>query len=326
MQKDPKVTLVVGGAGYIGSHMVKLMMENGFQVIVLDNLSTGHRQLVEAGGFVQGSLGNAALLDRVFSKNDIGAVMHFAAFSLVGESVRTPLKYYMNNVSETLFLIDAMIRHQVKRFIFSSTAAVYGEPEKVPISEAQICRPTNPYGNTKLAVERMLADCDASYGLKSICLRYFNAAGAHPSGRLGELHDPESHLIPLVLKAALASSPIKIFGNDYPTSDGTCIRDYVHVCDIAQAHLLALNELEAGGESDIFNLGNNVGYSVRQVIEIAEKVTGRGIETIESERREGDPAVLVADSSKIRRKLGWQPQFEDLETIITTAWRWHRRH
>jgi len=270
-------------------------------------------------------LGDSILLDRIFSGNRIDAVMHFAAFSLVGESVRAPLKYYRNNVAETIALIEAMVRFDVRRFIFSSTAAVYGEPDAVPIVEDHPCRPTNPYGNGKLAIERMLADCDAAHGLKSVCLRYFNAAGAHPSGKIGEMHDPESHLIPLVLKAALSSSSIHIFGNDYPTEDGTCVRDYVHVTDLAQAHLLALEALEDGGGSDTFNLGNSVGYSVRQVIRIAEKVAGKAVAQVECERRAGDPAVLVADSSRIRSVLGWRPRYEDLESIVETAWRWHGR-
>jgi UDP-glucose 4-epimerase len=320
-----KTVLVVGGAGYIGSHMVQVLLEKDYRVLILDNLSTGFRKLVVGGELVEGSLGDSILLDRIFSGNRIDAVMHFAAFSLVGESVRAPLKYYRNNVAETIALIEAMVRFDVKRFIFSSTAAVYGEPDAVPIAEDHPCRPTNPYGNGKLAIERMLADCDAAHGLKSVCLRYFNAAGAHPSGKIGEMHDPESHLIPLVLKAALSSSSIQIFGNDYPTADGTCVRDYVHVTDLAQAHLLAMEALEDGGGSDTFNLGNSVGYSVRQVIGIAEKVAGKAIAQVECERRPGDPAVLIADSSRIRSVLGWRPRYEDLESIVETAWRWHGR-
>ncbi|RJQ73884.1 MAG: UDP-glucose 4-epimerase GalE [Desulfobacteraceae bacterium] len=317
--------LVVGGAGYIGSHMVQLLLEHKYRVVVLDNFSTGFHALVVGGELVEGSLGDCDLLDRIFNEFRIHAVMHFAAYSLVAESVSAPLKYYRNNVSETLALVAAMIRHEIKRFIFSSTAAVYGEPEKIPIDEEHPCRPTNPYGNTKLSIERMLADCEAAYGLKSISLRYFNAAGAHASGRIGEMHDPESHLIPLVLKAALSSAPVKIFGNDYPTRDGTCVRDYVHVSDLAQAHLLALEALSGGSKSDIYNLGNSIGYTVRQVIDLARKVTGKPIEALECGRRAGDPAVLVADSTKIRKALGWRPRYEDLEAIIRTAWQWHSR-
>jgi len=317
--------LVVGGAGYIGSHMVKALMEKGYQVLVLDNLSTGYRELLAGGTFIQGSLGDSVLLDRIFSEHEIAAVMHFAAFSLVGESVQNPLKYYRNNISETITLIEAMVRHGLQRFIFSSTAAVYGEPEHTPITEEHPCRPTNPYGAGKLCVEQILSDCDRAHGLKSICLRYFNAAGADDSGTLGEMHDPETHLIPLVLKCALAKEPIKIFGTDYPTTDGTCIRDYIHVTDLAQGHLLALQALFDGSGSCAYNLGNSIGHSVRQVIDLAGKVTGATIQTIEAQRRAGDPAILVADSGKIKRELNWSPMYEDLEKIIATAWKWHSR-
>lgn len=317
--------LVVGGAGYIGSHMVKALLEGGYHVLVLDNLSTGYRELLTGGNFVEGRLGDGALLDRLFRENDITAVMHFAAFSLVGESVQSPLKYYRNNIAETVSLIDAMVRHGVHRFIFSSTAAVYGEPEKTPISEGHPCRPTNPYGTSKLCVEQMLADCDRAHGLKSICLRYFNASGADASGGIGEMHNPETHLIPLVLKSAMSKKPVRIFGTDYPTTDGTCVRDYVHVTDLAQAHLLALQALLQGAGSCAYNLGNSIGYSVRQVIDLAGKVTGRTLKVIEEPRRPGDPAVLVADSEKIKRELNWRPRYEDLEKIIATAWAWHSR-
>lgn len=325
MERDQATILVVGGAGYIGSHMVSMLLDNNYKVVILDNFSTGSHRLVAGGHLVEGYLGNGGLLDRIFSEHPVDAVMHFAAFSIVGESVQVPLKYYKNNVAETIELLAAMIRNGIKKFIFSSTAAVYGEPEMIPISEEHPCRPTNAYGNTKKTVEEILADCDTAHGLKSICLRYFNAAGAHPSGQIGEMHDPETHLVPLVLKAALSLSAIKIFGDDYPTKDGTCVRDYVHVLDLCQAHMLALKALQGGGGSDVYNLGNSVGHSVRQVIEVAKQVTGKKIEAIECKRRPGDPAVLVADSSKIRNSLGWQPRFEDLATIIDTAWRWHRR-
>lgn len=317
--------LVVGGAGYIGSHMVKALLDNDYPVLVLDNLSTGHRKLLAGGEFVQGNLGDTDLLDRIFDAHRIGAVMHFAAFSLVGESVQQPLKYFRNNISETIALIEAMARHAVRRFIFSSTAAVFGEPQYTPIDEDHPCRPTNPYGTTKLCVERLLSDCDVAHGLKSICLRYFNAAGADASGTIGEMHEPESHLIPLILRNAMTDTPIKIFGTDYATPDGTCIRDYIHVTDLAQAHLLALQALLDGAESCAYNLGNSVGYSVRQVIDLARKVTGKSIPAIEEDRRPGDPAVLVADSAKIKSELNWMPRYENLEKIIATAWKWHSR-
>lgn len=317
--------LVVGGAGYIGSHMVRQLLAKGYNVMILDNFSTGYRQLVTGGEVVEGQLGDSGLLDGIFSENNISAVMHFAAYSLVGESMHKPLKYYENNVAETVTLIDAMVRHNVLRFIFSSTAAVYGEPEAIPIAEDHPCKPTNPYGASKLTVERILSDCDTAHGLKSIRLRYFNAAGADASGHIGEMHDPESHLIPLVLKSAMTRSPIKVFGTDYPTPDGTCLRDYVHVTDLAQAHLLALQALMDGAPSTAYNLGNSVGYSVREVIEVAAKVTGKEIPVTEDARRPGDPAVLVADADKIKQALGWQPAYEALETIVETAWRWHSR-
>ncbi len=323
---NEKTILVVGGAGYIGSHMVKELLAAGYAVIVLDNFSTGHRALLTGGLLIEGDLGDPKLLETLFSQHQIDAVMHFAAFSLVGESVANPLKYYRNNLACTIELLDAMIRFNVKKFIFSSTAAVYGEPVQVPITETHPSFPTNPYGATKIAVERMLADCDQAHGLKSVCLRYFNAAGADKSGTIGECHQPESHLIPLVLKVAAGKrKEIKIFGTDYDTPDGTCIRDYVHVTDLAQAHLLALNHLLDGGQSALYNLGNSKGVSVREVICLAEKITGRKIPVAETNRRIGDPAVLVAASDKIKTDLGWRPCYETLDTIIQTAWNWHRK-
>jgi UDP-glucose 4-epimerase len=317
--------LVAGGAGYIGSHMVKELIAAGHDVITLDNLSTGHKDLVTGGRFIQGDLHDQKILDGIFSDNSIDAVMHFAAFSLVGDSVKAPIDYYHNNFSGTLSLVDSMVRCGVKRFIFSSSAAVYGEPEKVPIAETHPCVPTNPYGASKLTVERMLSDCDQAYGLKYMSLRYFNAAGADVSGRIGERHTRETHLIPLVLQVAQGLRPhINIFGTGYPTPDGTCLRDYVHVTDLAAAHLLALTALQEGHESNIYNLGNSKGYSVREVIDLSRKVTGCPIAIKEADNRPGDPAVLVADSEKIRRDLGWKPGYEDLETIIETAWRWHQ--
>ena len=322
--KDCSV-LVVGGAGYIGSHMVDGLLKNKWEVITLDNLSTGHRDLHPGGLFIEGSLGDTELLDDLFSNRRIDAVMHFAAYSLVAESVTDPLKYYRNNLAATTALLEAMNRHKINRFIFSSTAAVYGEPTQVPISEDHSCNPTNPYGATKLAVERMLRDCDAGHGLKYISLRYFNAAGADESGRLGERHEPETHLIPLILEVASGERDhIKIFGTDYPTPDGTCIRDYIHVSDLAQAHLLALDALLSGKDSAVYNLGNSRGYSVREVIDVAGKVTGHLIPEVESEPRPGDPAVLVADSTKVRNQLGWQPKIEDLGGMIQTAWNWYQ--
>ena len=319
--------LVVGGAGYIGSHMVHELLQAGHEVVVLDNLSRGHRDLLVGGTFVEGDVGNAALLDHVFSQHRISAVMHFAAFSLVGESVSKPLDYYRNNVSNTVELLVAMARHRVRYFIFSSTAAVYGEPRAAkPLLENDPCQPTNPYGATKFAVERMLVDNAAASDFRFVSLRYFNAAGADPSGRIGERHHPETHLVPLVLKVATGErQAIHIYGTDYPTQDGTCLRDYVHVCDLAQAHLLTLEYLLKGGDSSVYNLGNNRGYSVKEVVEMARRITKHPIPAIETERRPGDPAFLVADSSKVRRELGWKPRYESLEAIIETAWNWQRR-
>lgn len=319
--------LVVGGAGYIGSHMVLDLLQAGHDVVVLDNLSRGHCDLLIGGTFVEGDLGDGQLLDRVFSQYRITAVMHFAAYSLVGESVSKPLDYYRNNVAKTVELLAAMVRHNVRYFIFSSTAAVYGEPRAMePLREDAPCQPTNPYGATKLAVERMLADTAIAGNFRYVSLRYFNAAGADPSGRVGERHHPETHLIPLVLQVATGErQAIQIYGTDYPTLDGTCIRDYVHVCDLTQAHLLALEHLLKGGGSAVYNLGNNKGNSVRALVEMARRITRHPIPAVEAERRPGDPAFLVADSGKIRRELGWQPRYEDITTIIETAWAWHRK-
>jgi UDP-glucose 4-epimerase len=324
MKQLNKKILVVGGAGYIGAHMVRQLIKSRCDVVILDNLSTGNIKLVQGDAFVQGNLGDREILDGLFRANRFDAVMHFAAFSQVGESMHQPLVYYRNNLAQTVSLLEAMLRHNVKRFIFSSTAAVYGEPLAVPIAEDHPCAPTNTYGNTKLAVERMLADCDRAYGLTYTNLRYFNAAGADDSAEIGELHDPETHLIPIVLSAATGQiDHIRIFGTDYPTTDGTCIRDYVHVNDLAQAHLLALDALMEGGESAVYNLGSSNGYSVKEVIGKAQEVTGKKIPVVEAPRRPGDPAVLVASSHKIRRELGWAPVYGNLEKIIETAWNWH---
>ena len=318
--------LVIGGAGYIGAHMSKDLLRAGYDVLILDDLSRGYRDLLAGGTFYEGDLGDSALLKKIFCAHKVDAVMHFAAYSLVGESVENPLAYYRNNVARTVELLDALIQNDVKRFIFSSTAAVYGEPVKVPIDEDHPRQPTNPYGTSKLTVEHMLADCQRAYGLQYVSLRYFNAAGADASGDIGERHEPESHLIPLVLQVATGQrESIKIFGTDYPTPDGTCLRDYVHVSDLAQAHLLALRHLLAGGESAVYNLGNSKGYSVHEVIETARRITGHPIPAVTAARRPGDPARLIADSAKIRRELSWEPRYEDLASIIETAWVWHQK-
>ena len=318
--------LVIGGAGYIGSHMVLDLLRADYPVVVLDNLSRGHRELVPGGEFIAGDTGKAQDLRRVFSQYPIKAVMHFAAHSLVGESVEQPLVYYKNNVANTITLLEEMIAANIRHFIFSSTAAVYGEPVQTPIGEDHPCNPTNPYGATKLAVERLLADVGQATDLTWSILRYFNAAGADQSGDVGERHQPETHLIPLVLQVATGErTSISIFGDDYPTPDGTCLRDYVHVSDLTQAHLLALEHLLAGGGNSTYNLGNSTGYSVRQIIETARQITGHAIPAVTEARRAGDPAVLIADSDNIRRQLGWQPAYEDVSEIIRTAWAWHRK-
>jgi UDP-glucose 4-epimerase len=291
----------------------------------LDDLSSGHRDAVLCGDFVQGNFGESALLDSVLSRG-FDAVMHFASFIQVGESVQHPDKYYRNNVTFTLSLMDAMRAHGVNKFIFSSTAATFGEPQYIPIDEQHSQQPINPYGRTKLVVEQALADYDRAYGFKSVCLRYFNAAGADPEGQLGERHDPETHLIPLVLQAASGRRPsISVFGRDYDTPDGTCIRDYVHIQDLCSAHWLALQSLMNGVDSQAYNLGNGNGFSVQEVIDTAEQVTGRKISIVNGPRRDGDPARLVADSRLARKKLGWQPQYADLATIIKHAWKWETR-
>jgi len=315
--------LVVGGAGYIGSHMVKLLGQRGCEVVTLDNLSSGHRDAVLFGEFVLGDIADSALLARLFAEHRFDAVMHFASFIQVGESVKEPAKYYRNNVTNTLNLLDAMRNAGVPHFIFSSTAAVFGEPDYVPIDERHPQRPINPYGRTKWMIEQVLADYDVAYGLKSVCLRYFNAAGADPEGQLGERHDPETHLIPLVLQAASGRRPaINVFGRDYDTPDGTCIRDYIHIVDLCEAHWLALDWLRNGGESQRFNLGNGNGFSVQQVIDVAERVSGKAIQVIDGPRRAGDPARLVADAALARKNLGWKPAYDDLDTIIAHAWQW----
>jgi UDP-glucose 4-epimerase len=321
--------LVTGGAGYIGSHVALALRERGYRPLILDNLSRGHRAVVQDAlglPLIVADTRDPEALAQVFSRERIDAVMHFAAFIEVGESVASPLAFYDNNVHGTVTLLRAMQATGVARFVFSSTAATYGVPQTTPIPEEHPQAPINPYGHTKRMVEQILADADHAHGLRSVSFRYFNAAGAHPNGLLGENHSPESHLIPLVLLAALGKRPsIKIFGDDYETPDGTCIRDYIHVCDLAEAHVLGLEYLLAGSATTAFNLGNGRGFSVREVIAAAEWVTGLPIPVEVAGRRPGDPAVLVGSSERARRVLGWSPRYADLETIVRDAWAWHRR-
>lgn len=315
--------LVVGGAGYIGSHMVKTLLQAGHDVVTLDDLSTGFRAAVVGGEFIRGSLAEEMMLERVFAAHRFDAVLHFASFIQVGESVVHPAKYYNNNVANTLNLLNAMMRHGVHNFVFSSTAAIFGEPQYVPIDEKHTVSPINPYGTSKAIVEQVLRDYDRAYGLKSICLRYFNACGADPEGELGERHQPETHLIPLALQAVSGNrSNLTLFGRDYDTPDGTCIRDYVHIVDLCQAHLLAIEHLKRSNTSAAFNLGNGGGFSVAEVIASVERVTGGKVPVIDGERRAGDPARLVADSTLARDVLGWKPRFPELDTIIAHAWAW----
>lgn len=317
--------LVVGGAGYIGSHMVRRLGQAGIDVTTLDDLSSGRRAAVTHGEFVEGDLGDRKLLDGLFNKTRFDGVMHFAAHIEVGESVIDPAKYYRNNVVNTQVLLDAMRDHGVLNFIFSSTAAIFGEPVQDRIDESHPKNPINPYGRSKLMVEQILTDYDSAYGLKSVCLRYFNAAGADPAGDIGECHDPETHLVPLVLRAASGRREnISVFGSDYDTPDGTCVRDYIHVADLCDAHLLALQKLWDGAQSTAYNLGNGNGFSVREVIDTAVTVTERDIAVIEADRRAGDPGRLVADSSRAKSELGWQPQYADLDKIIEHAWQWEQ--
>ncbi len=319
-----KNILVIGGAGYIGSHTVKMLAEKGYNPVVLDNLSKGHKEAVLNIPLELGNLGDKDRLAEVFQTHAIEAVMHFAAFIEVGESVQAPSKYYHNNVAQVLNLLDAMVENNIKYFVFSSTAATFGEPVREKIDETHPQHPINPYGNTKLMVEKMLADFDTAYGLKSTALRYFNASGADDSGLIGESHSPETHLIPLVLQTAAGKRPsIKVFGTDYPTPDGTCIRDYVHVNDLARAHILALEKMFQDNQSERFNLGSGCGFSVAQLIKEAKQITGVDFKVETAPRRAGDPAVLVADSTKAQRLLGWKPEYT-LTQIIRTAWRWER--
>lgn len=322
-----KHVLVTGGAGYIGSHACKALAAAGLVPVAFDNLVYGHECAVRWGPFVQGDILDRVALDRVIEIHRPQAVMHFAAFAYVGESVTDPVKYYQNNVTGALTLVEAMRDHGLDKLVFSSTCATYGVPDTVPITEEHPQRPINPYGTTKLVIERMLRDVDAAHGLRSISLRYFNAAGADPDVEIGEAHDPETHLIPLVLDAATGRRPeITIFGADCHTPDGTCIRDYIHVADLADAHVLALQVLEGGAATTAYNLGNGRGFSVREVINAARLVTGRAIPERIGPRRPGDPAELVGDASRIRRELGWEPRHVELGDIIETAWNWHRKN
>ena len=320
--------LVLGGAGYIGSHTVYELVDYGEEVVIVDNLETGHVEAVHPKAkFYQGDIRNRAFIDRVFEENKIDAVIHFAANSLVGESMTNPLKYYDNNLCGTKVLLDSMVAHRIDKIVFSSTAATYGEPENIPILETDKTCPTNCYGETKLSMEKMFKWTGRSHGLRYVSLRYFNACGAHESGRIGEAHAPETHLIPLILQVPNGKrEAITIYGDDYPTPDGTCIRDYIHVTDLAMAHIQAVQYLRAGNPSNIFNLGNGVGFSVKEVIEAARAVTGHPIPAVIEGRRAGDPARLIASSEKAREVLGWNPQHDDLSKIIASAWKWHQGH
>lgn len=317
--------LVTGGAGYIGSHINKELNKQGYETVVIDNLSYGHEDFVKWGVLERVDLSNSREIRKVFQNYPIDAVMHFAAFTYVGESVEDPQKYYLNNLRNTLNLLKVMMEFEVEKIVFSSTCATYGDPLEIPITEDHPQNPISPYGRGKFMVEQVLRDYSQAYGLKYVSLRYFNAAGADPDGELGESHQPETHLIPLILDAALGRrEDIKIFGTDYPTPDGTCIRDYIHVTDLADAHIKALEYLENSGKSEVFNLGNGNGFSVREVIEEARKVTGRKITAVETDRRPGDPPILVGSSKKAREILKWEPKFDDLSQIISTAWEWHK--
>ncbi|HEX6528896.1 MAG TPA: UDP-glucose 4-epimerase GalE [Burkholderiales bacterium] len=317
--------LVTGGAGYIGSHMVKLLAARGDEVTVLDDLSTGHADAVRWGTLVRGDIADVSFVLRLFKERGIEAVIHFAAASLVGESIADPLKYYTRNIGASIALVRAMREAGVDKIVFSSTAAVYGNPQRLPIDEDHARAPLNPYGSTKLAIERMLAECSAAHGLRAAALRYFNAAGAEAEAGLGERHDPETHLIPLVLRAAAKGTAVSVFGNDYPTRDGTCVRDYVHVADLCVAHLRALEWLAGEARYDCFNLGNGEGFTVLEVIEAARRVTGKTIKTLDAQRRAGDPPSLVADAGKARRVLGWQPARADLDGIVRDTWAFEQR-
>ena len=320
--------LVLGGAGYIGSHTVYELIDKGDEVVIVDNLETGHIESVhKKAKLYKGDIRDREFIDSVFEKEEIDAVIHFAANSLVGESMTNPLKYYDNNLCGTKVLLESMVAHGIDKIVFSSTAATYGEPEKLPIEENDKTEPTNTYGETKLSMEKMFKWTGLAHGLRFVSLRYFNACGAHKSGEIGEAHAPETHLIPLILQVPNGQrEAISIFGDDYDTKDGTCVRDYIHVTDLAQAHILAVEYLVKGNESNIFNLGNGVGFTVKEVIETARKVTGDPIKAILSPRRAGDPGTLIASSEKAKKILGWKPEHADLEEIISSAWKWHKGH
>lgn len=319
--------LVTGGLGYVGSHAVKQLVDRGEEVVNLDNLVFGHKEAACGSKVVVGDIGDQALLRDIFKAHKVDAVMHFAAFASVPESVADPQKYYLNNISKSLAMLQVMLEFDVKMMIFSSSAATFGEPKVVPIPEDHPKDPTNPYGRSKLMLEHILKEYEHAYGLRSISFRYFNASGADPSGLIGEDHTPEHHLIPLVLEVALGKrQEVKVFGTDWPTPDGTCVRDYVHVSDLAQAHVLGLDALRKGKGTTAYNLGNGSGYSVMDVVKVSENVSGKPIKAAPADRRPGDPAVLVASSEKISRELGWKPNYPRLETIVQTAWDWHSAH
>lgn len=328
MEEKLMSILVVGGAGYIGSHMVKRLIEQGQEVVVVDNLSTGHRKAVdEKARFYEGDIRNHVFLKGVFDRENIDTVVHFAAFSIVPESMEKPLKYFDNNTAGMVALLEEMRDHDVKRIIFSSTAATYGVPEKSPIEENDRQAPINPYGESKLMMEKIIRWADQAYGIKFVALRYFNVAGAYPDGSIGEDHGPETHLTPIILQVAAGQrDQLKIFGDDYNTPDGTNVRDYVHVLDLVDAHILAINYLKAGNDSDVFNLGSSTGFSVKQMVEAAREVTGEPIPAEIAERRPGDPDSLIAASQKVRDVLQWQPQYDDVKEIIQTAWNWKQQH
>ena len=321
-----KVIVVTGGAGYIGSHVVKELRRKGYKPVVYDNLSTGHQWAIRKDELIKGDLGDKGRIEELLLQEKPLAVLHFAGSTVVGESVEQPELYFRNNVINSFNLLEAMPASEVKHIIFSSSAAVYGNPLQVPILENHILDPINPYGEGKVIVERAMRWYEQARGLRYISLRYFNAAGADPEAELGEVHNPETHLIPRILDVALGKEPyIEIYGTDYDTPDGTCVRDYIHVCDLAQAHILALEALLNGSASQVYNLGNQRGFSVREVVDIARKITGRPIPIQESPRRQGDPPALVASSERIKRELGWKPRYDDLKTIVKTAWRWMKK-
>ena len=324
MNSKPHI-LITGGAGYIGSHTNKLLHSQGHQTVVIDNLSTGHKEFLKWGEFVHGDIGDSDVLDQIFTRYPIHTVLHFSASAYVGESVTNPELYYYNNVVKTVNLLRAMRKHEVRQIIFSSSCASYGNPQHLPMTEEHPQSPINPYGWTKFMVERILSDFHSAYGLSHVSLRYFNAAGADPEGELGEWHDPETHLIPLAIEVATGKrGHLGIFGTDFGTADGSCIRDYIHVADLAQAHVSAMNYLDGGGESAAFNLGNGCGYSVKEVIDVVKKITGHPIPTHEMERRPGDPAILVGHASKANKILGWAPKYPTLAQIVASAWEWNR--